>query len=54
MKDDGVDVTTDFPPDVVRAHPAFHWHGPEQTESFIKSAPRLDGHQATAAVVERS
>jgi len=52
MKDDGVDVTTDFPPDAVHAYPVFRWHEPERTESFIKSAAWLDGRQATAVVVE--
>ena len=42
MKDDGVDVTTDFPPDAVHAYPLFSWHEPERTESFIKCAAWLD------------
>ena len=48
MKDDGVDVTTDFPPDAVHDYPIFRWHEPERTESFIKCAAWLDGHRATA------
>jgi len=51
MKDDGVDVTTDFPPDAVHAYPVFRWREPERTESFIKFAAWLGGYQATAAVV---
>ena len=51
MKDDGVDVTTDFPPDAVHAYPVFRWHEPERTESFTKSAAWLDGREATATVV---
>ena len=42
MKDDGVDVTTDFPPDAVHAYPLFSWHEPERTESLIKCAAWLD------------
>ena len=42
MKDDGVDVTTDFPPDAVHAYPMFSWHEPERTESLIKCAAWLD------------
>ena len=45
MKDDGVDVTADFPPDAVHAYPAFSWHEPERTESFIKCAAWLDEHR---------
>ena len=41
MKGDGVDVTTDFPPDAVHAYPIFSWHEPERTESFIKCAAWL-------------
>jgi len=42
MKDDGVEVTTDFPPDAVHAYPIFNWHEPERTESLIKCATWLD------------
>ena len=42
MKDDGVDITTDFPPDAVHAYPLFSWHEPERTESFTKCAAWLD------------
>jgi len=52
MRDDGVDVTTEFPPDAVHCYPAFDWHEPERTESFIMSAAWLDECRATAAVVE--
>ena len=43
MNDDGVDTTTDFPPDAVHAYSLFGWHEPERTESFIKCAAWLDG-----------
>ena len=43
MKDDGVDIATDFPPDAVHAYSVFSWHEPERTESFIKCAAWLDG-----------
>jgi len=52
MRDDGVDITTDFPPDAVHAYPIFSWHEPERTESFIKSAAWLDERRVTAVVVE--
>ena len=52
MRDDGVDITTDFPPDAVHAYPIFSWHEPERTESFIKSAAWLDERRATTVVVE--
>ena len=42
MRDDGVDVTTDFPPDAVHAYPIFSWHEPERTESLIKCAAWFD------------
>ena len=42
MRDDGVDITTDFPPDAVHAYSVFSWHEPERTESFIKCAAWLD------------
>ena len=53
MKDDGVDVTTDFPPDAVHAYPIFSWHEPERTESFIKCAAWLDEHLATTVAIEQ-
>ena len=52
MKDDGVDVTTDFPPDAIHAYPIFGWHEPERTESIVKCAVWLDGGEVTAVVVE--
>ena len=52
MMDDGVDITTDFPPDAVHAYPIFRWHEPERTESFITCAAWLDGRRATTVVVE--
>lgn len=52
MKDDGVDITTDFPPDAVHAYPIFGWHEPERTEAFIKCAAWLDGRQAATVVLE--
>ena len=52
MEDDGVDITTDFPPDAVHAYPIFRWHEPERTESFIKCATWLDEHWATTVVAE--
>jgi len=42
MMDDGVDITTDFPPDAVHAYPMFGWHEPERTESLIKCATWFD------------
>jgi len=42
MKNDGVDVTTDFPPDAVHGYPMFSWHEPERTESLIKCAAWFD------------
>ena len=42
MKGDGVDVTTDFPPDAVHDYPMFRWHEPERTETFVKCAAWLD------------
>ena len=44
MKDDGVDITTSFPPDAVHAYSVFSWHEPERTESFVKCAAWMDGH----------
>lgn len=52
MKDDGVDITTDFPPDAVHAYSLFSWHEPERTESFIKCAAWLDGRLEATPVVE--
>ena len=46
MMDDGVDVTTDFPPDAVHVYPLFGWHEPEGTESLIKCAAWLDERRA--------
>ena len=43
MKNDGVDITTDFPPDAVHSYSLFIWHEPERTESFIKCAAWVDG-----------
>ena len=53
MKDEGVDITTDFPPDAVHAYPLFTWHEPERTESLMKCAAWLDGCWATTVVVEQ-
>ena len=52
MRNDGVDIMTDFPPDAVHAYPIFSWHEPERTESFIKCAAWLDERRVTAVVVE--
>ena len=52
MKDDGVDTTTDFPPDAVHAYPLFSWHEPERTESFIKCAAWLDECWVPTVVIE--
>ena len=52
MRDDGVDITTDFPPDAVHAYPLFSWHEPERTESLIKCAAWLDERRATTIAVE--
>jgi acetyl esterase/lipase len=52
MKDDGVDVETDFPPDAVHVYFLFPWHEPERTEAFIKCAAWLDGGHAITIVVE--
>ena len=54
MNEDGVDITTDFPPDAVHAYSVFSWHEPERTESFIKCAAWLDGDRATTVVVEKA
>ncbi|KAF9642927.1 alpha/beta-hydrolase [Thelephora ganbajun] len=54
MKDDGVDTTTDFPPDAVHDYPIFDWHEPERTESFIKCAAWLDERWATVAIAEQA
>ena len=51
MKDDGVDVTTDFPPDAVHAYPIFSWHEPERTESLIKCAAWLDERRETTVFI---
>ena len=53
MKDDGVDITTDFPPDAVHAYPIFGWHEPERTESFINCAAWLDERHVAVVVVEQ-
>jgi len=45
MRDDGVDITTDFPPDAVHAYPIFNWHEPERTESLAKCAVWFDERQ---------
>ena len=52
MKDDGVDVTTDFPPDAVHAFFVFGWHEPERTESLIRCAAWLDEHNLAMVAVE--
>ena len=52
MKDDGVDVTTDFPPDAVHAYFDFDWHEPELTQSLVQCAAWLDGHHTITVVVE--
>ena len=46
MKEDGVDVTTDFPPDAVHAYFIFGWHDPERTQSLVRCAAWLDEHDA--------
>ena len=43
MENDGVDITTDFPPDAVHSYVSFSWHEPERTESLVKCAAWLDG-----------
>jgi acetyl esterase/lipase len=53
MEGDGVDITTDFPPDAVHAYPIFGWHEPERTESFIKCAAWLDERLVTTVIVEQ-
>ena len=50
MKDDGVDVTTDFPPDAVHGYFIFGWHEPERTESLVKLAAWLDEPHPTATI----
>ena len=51
MKDDEVDITTDFPPDAVHAYPLIILHEPERTESLIKCAAWLDeGQEATTVI----
>ena len=52
MKEDGVDVTFDFPPDAVHAYFLFYWHEPERTESLVKCAAWLDGRPVETGVVE--
>jgi len=42
MRDDGVDITTDFPPDAVHIYLVFGWHEPERTESLVKCAAWFD------------
>ena len=51
MKDDGVDVVTDFPPDAVHGYPMFSWHEPERTETFVKCAAWLDERREATAVL---
>ena len=46
MKDDGVDVTADFPPDAVHGYYLRGWHEPERTESLTKCAAWLDNSLA--------
>ena len=50
MKGDGVDVTTDFPPDAVHAYTMLGWHEPERTESFIRCAVWLDKRPVESSV----
>ena len=52
MRDDGVDIKTDFPPDAVHAYPMFGWHEPERTDPFVRWAGWLDGQRAPTIVVE--
>ena len=52
-KDDGVDVTTDFPPDAVHAYYSFSWCEPERTESLAECAAWLGGYRAITTVVEK-
>ena len=52
MKEDGVDVTTDFPPDAVHAYFIFGWQEPERTETFVKCAAWLDEQPAAMVTVE--
>ena len=52
MKEDGVDVTTDFPPDAVHAYFIFGWQEPERTETFVKCAAWLDEQPAAMVAVE--
>ena len=54
MKEDGVDVTTDFPPDAVHAYFVFGWHEPERTETFVRCAAWLDERPATTVAIERA
>jgi acetyl esterase/lipase len=51
MKDDGVDVTTDFPPDAVHAYFIFRWHEPEATQGLVKCAAWLDEHHTATVPV---
>ena len=51
MKEDGVDVTTDFPPDAVHAYFVFGWHEPERTEMLVKCAAWLDEQPAATVAV---
>lgn len=44
MKDAGVDVTTDFPPDAVHGYFLFGWQEPERTETLTRCASWLDGN----------
>lgn len=52
MKDEGVDITIDLPPDAVHAYPMFGWHEPERTKSFVECAAWLDDCRVTKVVVE--
>ena len=54
MKDEGVDITTDFPPDAVHAYPIFTWHEPERTESLIKCAAWFDECRDTTVVTDQT
>ena len=51
MKDDEVDVTTDFPPNAVHNYPILSWHEPERTETFTKCAAWLDERREATAIV---
>ena len=51
MKGDGVDITTDFPPDAVHAYPIFSWHGPERTETFVTCSAWLEERRETTVFI---